>query len=120
MAEKPMSKAEKRAREMLAEMKMDAANKRAYDAADQTEPAPMVAPRPRPMPAPAQAMPQDQMGNPTGMKKGGKVAESKYMSFTDSGKPAGMKPVKMASGGGVFRSSANGIAQRGKTRGKMC
>jgi hypothetical protein len=91
MAEKPMSKAEKRAREMLAEMKMDAANKRAYDAADQTEPAPMVAPRPRPMPAPAQAMPQDQMGNATGMKKGGSV----------------------------FRSSANGIAQRGKTRGTM-
>ena len=120
MAEKPMSKAEKQAREMLLEMKAQKANTRAYDQADQTEPAPMVAPRPRPMPAPAQAMPQDQMGNATGMKKGGKVAESKYMSFTDSGKPAGMKPVKMASGGGVFRSSANGIAQRGKTRGKMC
>jgi hypothetical protein len=120
MAEKPTSKAEKQAREMLAEMKMQKAAEAAYNRADKTEPAPMVAPRPRPMPAPAQAMPQDQMGNPTGMKKGGKVAESKYMSFTDSGKPAGMKPVKMASGGGVFRSSANGIAQRGKTRGKMC
>jgi hypothetical protein len=30
-----------------------------------------------------------------------------------------MKPVKMASGGSVFRSSANGIAERGKTKGKM-
>lgn len=91
MAEKPMSKAEKQAREMLLEMKAQKANTRAYDQADQTEPAPMVAPRPRPMPAPAQAMPQDQMGNATGMKKGGSV----------------------------FRSSANGIAQRGKTRGTM-
>lgn len=100
MAEKPMSKAEKQAREMLLEMKMQKATEAAYNRADKTEPAPMVAPRPRPMPAPAQAMPQDQMGNATGMKKGGMIK-------------------KMASGGGVFRSSANGIAQRGKTRGTM-
>jgi len=133
MTTKHMSRAEREAREMIAEMKMQKAMEAAYNNADQTEPAPMPQrmqpsqpsqmppqmPPQAPRPAPAQAMPQDQMGNPTGMKKGGKVAESKYMSFTDSGKPAGMKPVKMASGGGVFRSSANGIAQRGKTKGKM-
>ena len=129
MTTKHMSRAEREAREMIAEMKMQKAAEGAYNRADQTEPAPMPQrmqpPQPSqmppqaPRPAPSQAMPQDQMGNPTGMKKGGKVAEAKYMSFTDSGKPAGMKPVKMASGGGVFRSSANGIAQRGKTKGKM-
>jgi hypothetical protein len=88
-----MSRAEREAREMIAEMKMQKAAEAAYNRADQTEPAPMMAPRPapRPMPEPAQAIPQDQMGNPTGMKKGGSV----------------------------FRSSANGIAQRGKTKGKM-
>ena len=89
MATKNMSRAEREAREMIADMKMQAATKKAYDQADQTEPAPMVAPRPRP--TPAQAMPQDQMGNATGMKKGGSV----------------------------FRASANGIAQRGKTKGTM-
>ena len=84
-----MSRAEREAREMIAEMKMQKAAEAAYNRADQTEPAPMMAPRPAPRPA--QAIPQDQMGNPTGMKKGGSV----------------------------FRSSANGIAQRGKTKGKM-
>jgi hypothetical protein len=49
--------------------------------------------------------------------KGG--VTKKYMSFTKTGKPDGMKSVKkMASGG--FTKSADGIAQRGKTRGKMC
>jgi hypothetical protein len=99
MAEKPMSKAEKQAREMLLEMKAQKANTRAYDQADQTEPAPMVAPRPRPMPAPAQAMPQDQMGNATGMKKGGMIK-------------------KMASGGSAS-SRADGCATKGKTKGTM-
>jgi hypothetical protein len=43
------------------------------------------------------------------MKKGGMA---KYMTFSDSGKPAGMKPVtKMAKGGG--------IESRGKTKGMM-
>ena len=43
---------------------------------------------------------------------------AKYMSFTDKGKPNGMKPVKMASGGSAS-SRADGIAQRGKTRGTI-
>ena len=91
MTTKHMSRAEREAREMIAEMKMQKATEGAYNRADQTEPPPMPPQAPRPMPAPAQAMPQDQMGNATGMKKGGSV----------------------------FRSSANGIAQRGKTRGTM-
>jgi hypothetical protein len=121
MAEKQMSRAEKEAREMIAEMKMQKAAEAAYNRADKTEPAPMVRPpvQPRPAPMPAQAMPQDQMGNATGMKKGGKVAGAKYMSFTESGKPAGMKPVKMSAGGAASKR-ADGIAERGKTRGKMC
>ena len=98
MAEKQMSRAEKEAREMIAEMKMQKAAEAAYNRADKTEPAPMVRPpvqpRPAPMPAPAPAMPQDQMGNATGMKKGGKVSSAS--------------------------SRADGIAARGKTRGKIC
>jgi DNA-directed RNA polymerase beta' subunit len=50
------------------------------------------------------------------MAKGGVTA--KYMSFTKTGKPAGMRNV-MAKGGSAS-SRADGIAQRGKTRGKMC
>ena len=49
--------------------------------------------------------------------KGGMTA--KFMSFSKKGKPAGMKPVTKMASGGSFRASANGIAQRGKTRGKM-
>jgi len=49
------------------------------------------------------------------MAKGGVTA--KYMSFTKTGKPAGMRNV-MAKGGSAS-SRADGIAQRGKTRGKM-
>ena len=51
-----------------------------------------------------------------GKAKGGITA--KYMSFTKTGKPAGMRNL-MASGGSAS-SRADGIAQRGKTRGKMC
>ena len=50
------------------------------------------------------------------MAKGGVTA--KYMSFTKTGKPAGMRNVM--SKGGSASSRADGIAQRGKTRGKMC
>jgi len=45
-----------------------------------------------------------------GMKKGGTTA--KFMSFSSTGKPAGMK--KMASGG--FTRAADGIAKKGKTQ----
>jgi hypothetical protein len=51
------------------------------------------------------------------MAKGGVTA--KYMSFTKTGKPAGMRDV-MAKGGMTASKRADGIAQRGKTRGKMC
>ena len=54
-----------------------------------------------------------------GKAKGG--ITSKYMSFSKTGDPAGMKPYKkMASGGMAASRRADGIAQRGKTRGKMC
>jgi hypothetical protein len=50
--------------------------------------------------------------------KGGMTA--KYMSFSKTGKPAGMKSVtKMASGGMTASSRADGCATKGKTRGKM-
>jgi hypothetical protein len=51
------------------------------------------------------------------MKRGGMT--SKFMSFSKKGKPAGMKPVTKMASGGSFRASANGIATKGKTRGKM-
>jgi hypothetical protein len=54
-----------------------------------------------------------------GMKRGGMTA--KFMSFSKKGRPAGMKPVtKMASGGMAASRRADGIATKGKTRGKMC
>jgi hypothetical protein len=56
---------------------------------------------------------------PNPYKKGGNVKSEKYMSFSKTGKPAGMKSVKKMSAGG-FTKAADGIAQRGKTRGKMC
>ena len=49
------------------------------------------------------------------MAKGGVTA--KYMSFTKTGKPAGMRNV-MAKGGSAS-SRADGIAERGKTRGTI-
>jgi hypothetical protein len=53
-----------------------------------------------------------------GMKRGGMTA--KFMSFSKRGRPAGMKPVtKMASGGMTASRRADGIATKGKTRGKM-
>ena len=93
-----MSRAEKEAREMIAEAKMQKAVDRAYDRANKTPVAPMpqpAAPMPQPAPQPVpQAAPMpatDQMGSPTGMKKGGKVSASKR---------------------------ADGIAARGHTKGK--
>ena len=55
------------------------------------------------------------------MKRGGMTKKPQYMSFSKTGKPAGMRNVtKMASGGATASRRADGIAQRGKTRGKMC
>jgi len=50
------------------------------------------------------------------LKKGG---DTKYMSFGSKGQPAGMKPVKKMASGGSFRSAANGVATKGKTKGEM-
>ena len=51
--------------------------------------------------------------------KGG-ITGKKYMSFSKTGKPAGMKSVtKMASGGMTASSRADGCCTKGKTRGKM-
>ena len=63
---------------------------------------------------------EDLNAGASAMKKGGAVKSAKFMSFSKKGKPAGMKPVTKMASGGSFRASANGIAQRGKTRGKMC
>ena len=50
--------------------------------------------------------------------KGGMTA--KYMSFSKTGKPDGMKSAtKMASGGMTASSRADGCCTKGKTRGKM-
>jgi hypothetical protein len=108
MSKGGMSKAEKQAREMIAEMKMQAAAKRAYDDADKTEPAmaapsapsmpsaPPMAPPPRP-PMPQRPMPPQMPpsgGGMPGMNKGGSVSSASRRG--------------------------DGIAQRGKTRGNMC
>ena len=54
------------------------------------------------------------------MKRGGSVKTAKYMSFSKTGKPAGMKPVtKMASGGMTASRRADGIATKGKTKGRF-
>jgi hypothetical protein len=52
-----------------------------------------------------------------GMKKGGSVKKPTmtYETYTDSGKPAGMKTVKMAKGGSAS-VRADGCAIRGKTK----
>ena len=53
-------------------------------------------------------------------KKGGSIKSAKYMSFSKTGKPAGMKTAtKMASGGKTASSRADGCCTKGKTRGKM-
>jgi hypothetical protein len=53
-----------------------------------------------------------------GMKKGGMTA--KFMSFSKKGRPAGIKPVtKMASGGMTASHRADGIATKGKTKGRF-
>ena len=54
------------------------------------------------------------------MKKGGMAKSAKFMSFSKTGKPSGMKPVTKMANGGSASSRADGIATKGKTRGKMC
>ena len=52
-------------------------------------------------------------------KRGGKVTPAKFMSFSKTGKPAGMKSVTKMASGGSASSRGDGIAARGKTRGRM-
>jgi hypothetical protein len=57
-------------------------------------------------------------------KKGGKVKAPTmtFETYTKTGKKAGLKtiPVKKMSNGGTASSRADGIAVKGKTRGKIC
>ena len=53
-------------------------------------------------------------------KRGGATKSAKFMSFSKTGKPAGMKSVTKMASGGSASSRGDGIASRGKTRGKMC
>lgn len=75
-------------------------------------------------------MPFHSLRRMAGKKEGGPVAESKKMMKKEvefmkkKGAPKSMikheeKEAKYAKGGGVFRRSADGVAQRGKTKGKM-
>ena len=57
-----------------------------------------------------------------GYKKGGSVKKPtmKFETYTKTGKPNGMKTMKMASGGKTAQlAKANGCAVRGKTKGKI-
>ena len=97
-----MSPAEKEARQMMADKKLMEASTRAYDRADQTsssenETMTDGAKRKRQIMQilrPAAEPNVDAMGNQTGMKKGGSVSSAS--------------------------KRADGIATKGKTRGKMC
>ena len=65
---------------------------------------------------------EDLNAGASAMKKGGVAKSAKYMSFSKTGKPVGMKKVtKMASGGMTSSASkrADGIATKGKTRGRF-
>ena len=52
-------------------------------------------------------------------KKGGSIKSAKFMSFSKTGKPAGMKSVTKMASGGSASSRADGCCTKGKTRGKM-
>ena len=98
-----MSPAEREARQMIADKKAAKAAERAYNAASKTEPAPMAneeSPAANRLSRRLKAMMDDTknpemdvMGNQTGYSKGGKVSSAS--------------------------KRADGIAQRGKTRGKI-
>jgi hypothetical protein len=97
-----MSPAEKEARQMMADKKLMEASTRAYDRADKTpssinESRPIadrVSRRLKQILSPAEEPNVDAMGNQTGMKKGGSVSSAS--------------------------KRADGIATKGKTRGKIC
>jgi hypothetical protein len=59
----------------------------------------------------------DSASAPVKKAKGGMTA--KYMSFSKTGKPAGMKKVTKMASGGTASSRADGCCTKGKTRGKM-
>jgi hypothetical protein len=109
MSEKEMSPAEREARQMIADKKMQKATERAYEKARRTGPEDdepngagvkklgrMLDQMRRPAPEPT----VDQMGNQTGMAKGGKVssASKRADGCATKGKTKGTM-VKMAMGG---------------------
>ena len=59
----------------------------------------------------------DSASAPVKKAKGGMTA--KFMSFSKTGKPAGMKKVTKMASGGSASSRADGIATKGKTNCKM-
>lgn len=99
-----MSPAEKQAREMIADKKSGAAAEKAYNAASSTPPAPAKpAAKPAEKPAPRRpAMVEEAIQEMQDAKDRKKISDMGYKK-----------------GGSTFRSAANGIAQRGKTRGKF-
>lgn len=70
-----------------------------------------------PIPGSPDATPTKPLGRmgKLGFKSGGKTMKK----YDDGGEAKGGKAKKMAKGGSTFRSSADGIAKKGKTRGLM-
>lgn len=95
-----MSPAEKQAREMMADKKAAAAAEKAYNDASST------------MPAPAKAAPKAAPRRPA-------MVEEAIQEMQDAKDRKKISDMGYKKGGSTFRTVANGIAQRGKTRGKF-
>lgn len=96
-----MSPAEKQARDMIADKKASAAADAAYNAASSVPAAPAAKPAAKPAPRRAPAI-EEAIQEMQDAKDRKKISDMGYKK-----------------GGSTFRSAANGIAQRGKTRGKF-
>jgi hypothetical protein len=112
-SEKQMSPAEKEARQMIADKKADQANEAAYNAASSipvAKPAvkPAVKPAEKPMMKPAE--------------KRSPAVEEAIQEVQDAKMRKKISDLGFSGGGkvGSASSRADGIAQRGKTRGKIC
>lgn len=98
-----MGQAEKDARRMIGDKKAATAAEAAYNAASSTPPAPAAKTAPAAKPAARRpAMVEEAMQEVQDAKDRKKISDMGYKK-----------------GGSTFRSAANGIAQRGKTRGKF-
>jgi hypothetical protein len=97
-----MSPAEKQAREMMADRKAAVANERAYNAASQTAPAPAERPAPAAPRRPA-------------------AVEEAIQEVQDAKMRKRISDMGYAKGGKVSSASrrADGIATKGKTKGRM-